>query len=250
MSMTLETSPEDRFLIFRLMQPAVQCPTCKSGPIDTSDIGKLSTYGKIWDLLQLSDFENLNQVDLLKLFKEAKVTTAEFKSDTLRYTIDLFFTRGYALPSFSVAITFLNKLISLATKNNVKLNNALEESVPINDKTVSLTFEQLQGLALVLTTNRVCKAEFTSQDGQTLIHGALTDSPKSLADFNKLLRILTSLGLLQLMTTNATMEPYTSTLDYSFATSDLSYLKTLVAEHSTIVNFPQHKLAAIINLLD
>src|SRR4051812_40109602 len=116
MSMTLETSPEDRFLIFRLMQPAVQCPTCKSGPIDTSDIGKLSTYGKIWDLLQLSDFENLNQVDLLKLFKEAKVTTAEFKSDTLRYTIDLFFTRGYALPSFSVAITFLNKLISLATK--------------------------------------------------------------------------------------------------------------------------------------
>lgn len=247
--MTLETSVEDRFLIFKLMQATVQCTTCKTGPIDTSDVSKLLAYGKIWDLLDLSVFENLAQEELINLFKDTQIIVAEFKSETLRYIIDLFFSRGYALNTLFPAVPFLNKLLALARTNNVKLN-IQEETTEIDEtKTIALTFEQLEGLALALTASTICKAEFHGPNNKILIHGVPTDMPKNINEYNKLLRILDALKLTDVLTGSATIAPYGGMQDYIFENVAMEYLHDLVARRSTVVNFPQHKLAGIIKAL-
>lgn len=248
MSMTLEASYEDRFLIFKLMQPALQCHVCKSGPIDTTDASKLITYGKVWDLLDLSVFENLTQSEFIDLLKNTKVLPVEFKSDTLRYVVELFFTRGYAINLFYGCITLLNKLISLANVNNVKLNQT--DTTELSDlKTVELTFDQLQGVMLVLVSNKICKAEFSTQEGKTVIHGVATDTPKTLTDYNRFVRILDALNLTQVLTGAGSIEPYKDTIESEMHTNDIAYLLDLVAQRSTNVNFAQHKLAGIIKAL-
>jgi hypothetical protein len=249
MSMTLETSCEDRFLIFKLMQSTMPCHVCKSGPIDTTEAIKLVTYGKVWDLLDLSAFENLTQEELIQLFSKDAVKTIEFKSDTLRYVIELFFMRGYALNIFYVAIPLLNKLLSTASKHNVKLSQT--DTAELTDlKTVSLTFEQLSGLALILCANKLCHAEFTTQEGKTVIHGVAIDTPKTLTDYRKFTRLLDALKLTDVLNGKTTIEQYVGTLDYTLFSNDIPYLLELVAQRSTNVNFAQHKLAGIIKALN
>lgn len=247
--MTLEMTLGDRFLIFQLMQPGLQCNVCKTAPVDTTDASKLVTYGKIWDLLDLSEFENLSQVELANVLKSTACKVIEFKSDTLRYTIDLFFTRGYLLPTFASSILLVNKLCDLADTNNIKLNGAAWSDTS-ELTTVNLSFEQLRGLALILTTNKVCNAEFRSQDGKALIHGAPTDMPKSLADYKQYLSVLDALGLTNILTGDSSIELYKDSIAYTLTVSDKVYLRDLTVNRSTVVSFPQYKLAAIINLLN
>jgi hypothetical protein len=251
-SFQIDVSLNDRYLLFRTLSPTQKCPSCNSGPVDTTEALKLIRYGKTWDLFELNVFENLNQQELVTLLaSDTSKIALNISTDVLRFVVETMTSRSYTLNTFSPIVPFLNSLVEIAKENNIKLPGQADNVNSEKDISKDVTFSKkdLEGLALLMLSSQTCANKMQLQDGSVLVHGAPTDFPNTVEVFNVYSRLLTQLGILKFLIGEEPLNQE-ATKTYTVDVETVKYLKELVVRRSTSVNFPQAKLAGILNTLE
>ncbi len=177
----------DRYVVYVALTQTLKCPTCKSGPLDTTDPVRFLKFSKLWTAFGLSEFEDINKDELITLLGITESTTITLDADVLRFSIDTLLSTSNNLNSFAPVIKLLNAIISIARDNKIKIDNYQDEET-YETRQVSFTSEELKQTLAILFASKRCDAQFTLENGNTISHGAPIDHPKTIKEYDLYLK--------------------------------------------------------------
>jgi hypothetical protein len=246
----LTVTTEDKHLLFTALSTPLRCPACKSGPIDTSDPVKFMRFAKVWNLFNLSEFDDIPNEALIQKLTDNKAQTLTVDSDAIRYTIETVLTQSNTLNVFTPAVPFLNKLITIATENKIKLKNYDEFNSEIdNKKQLTLSAAELNALVSVLVTSQKCSNTFALNNGSTISHGAPIDHPTTIKEYKIFSRVIEQLQLIGVITGKNDVST-TPINTYELDIETVKYLLDLIPKRSTYLQMHPSKLVSLVSKLE
>jgi hypothetical protein len=231
----------DRLMIFLAMSQAPKCATCGSGPVDSTDIHQIITYGRVWDTLKLDELEGMNQEKLNAfLLDKDQVLRLDITQPYLDFLLRNILGRSYVYNVFSMPISLVHRLCQVAKEAELNLPD-----VKRNFTTKEFTFssEDYNIFAQLLCSKQACDAQFTLQNGQQVSHGAARDFPKSLPEFRVYSRLVQQLGLVEYLEGTDLNLPVDDGRKVELDDQTVDLLKRLITGRSSSVTVPLYKIA-------
>ena len=169
-----------------------QCNVCGTGPLNLDAKG-LRQYNRVWDILNLDEFEGLNQADL-KL--DLPAITVEIPNAIVRFLLDNLAARARfvntqgAFPYLSTVAHFL----AYAKAENMKLDG-LEPDKAEGGCTLALDASEMPVMYQLLTTPKHCTHIFQTITGGTVPCPFNGDGPRTLLELADWVELVHQLGL-------------------------------------------------------
>ncbi len=248
-SFDVSVSVEEQHTLFVLWSTPLKCPACKCGPIDTSDPVKFLKFGKVWNAFKLSEFEDLSRADLITKLGTNEEMVVNIETDVLRYLIETILLQSNIINVFTPAISILNKLISIAVENKIKIKDYEDDNTQEENKTLTLTKNELNIAATVLLNAQKCDHAFTLTNGSSVVHGGPIDHPKTVKEFKVFNKLVNQLKLSKVLVGKEELSTADET-SFSVDTETVKYLSEIIPRRSMHLNTHPSKLLSLSNKLE
>ncbi len=246
----LTVTSTDRHLLFAALSTPLRCPACNSGPIDTSDPVKFMRFAKVWDAFNLSEFDDISNQVLMTKLSDTTEHKLSLDSDTIRYAIETVLVQSNTLTVFTPAVPVLNKLITVAVANQLKIKDYDTFNSEIDTKKqITLSALELNALTTTLLTAQKCSNTFQLNNGSTVSHGAPTDHPKDVKTYKTFARTLDQLKLTPVIEGKAEISTAESDT-YELDLETVKYLLELIPRRSMHLQMHPSKLVSLVNKLE
>ena len=267
----LNLSDRNRYFLFQVMSPLIQCHGCGSGPVDTKDPRKIEKYNRLFDKLNLEEFDNIDLAKLEeRLIQELKNHTApkkyDLSIDLLKYLYEMIVTRSYLANGGIVScIDMVTQIEKQAKDSNTTLMADFKKNeITISDeediRELEITVGMRQCIYDALINPTRCKHQLDGINNITgipvkIIHNQPMDGPKTIPDIQAVARAWDDLNLVEFDTADsesreAVLRRSKESAKYQTDLGAVKYICDLLVKRAENVANGQRRFWPVIELLE